>query len=779
MLEIYAAAALILAASLLLGGAILELLDWPRPAWLAGATGLAALVVIAPFAVRLPGRALTAAILVGLLCLAAAVSLLRSRRPRGESAWPVAVAVVAIAVALASVPFVLNERVGVLGEGIYTNDHAAQLFWAEWLRDGFGPEPSAVRFGYPIGPQAVAAIVAEGTGISLVAAFNGVLVAIPALTGLAALGALGELAPGRRIAVAGICALPYLLASFLAQSAFKETAMALFVLAFAVALAGLARAGPRAVSVVGALLAAAAVFTFSLPGLAWFALALALWLVLSTLAGEPPVDWRALARTLAAHRVAAAAAALAVLALVALAIGPATAFIDKIDDVQASAGRLSSPVFPGEAFGLWPEGDFRIVRGEVAGGLLAAVVGFLAAAYGAWVLVRRRQFALLATLLAGAVVYAGARLFAEIHVEAKALAVIAPLVLLVSLRALLGPGPGDERRAKTVLRTAAGVAVLVGATVSTLLALRAAPVGFDDRAAGLERLGERIQGEPVAFLGVDRFSGYRLRGTLARAPAGYVPEEIESRPEKRWQQGDPADFDSLDSGKLDKFRYAITTTAAYASAPPANFEPVAQSGDYVLWRRHGPTPRSRVLDEGGAPGVADCLEPADREALASVFALEPVLADDWRGTRPVETAAAGQERAFLAPATATASLALPAPGRYLLSLQYHSQAPLEVLVDGEGVAELPPSLDGMYLDGAGRGAFWPAGELDAPRAGAVEVAVRAQAPSGLQDALGVERRVWLGELAATSAADPVIRPLRGGCDAYVDHFRFRRGGEGP
>ena len=153
----------------------------------------------------------------------------------------------AIAIALATLPFLFNDRVGVLGEGIYTNDHAAQLYWAEWLRSGFGPEPSAVRFGYPIGPQAVAVIAAEVTGSSLVSAFNGLLLAIPALTGLAALAALGELRPGRRIAVASICALPYLAASFLAQSAFKETAMALFVLAFAIALAGLARAGWRAV----------------------------------------------------------------------------------------------------------------------------------------------------------------------------------------------------------------------------------------------------------------------------------------------------------------------------------------------------------------------------------------------------------------------------------------------------------------------------------------------------------------------------------------------------
>ena len=530
---------------------------------------------------------------------------------------------------------------------------------------------------------------------------------------------------------------------------------------------------------VGLILAAASVFTFSIPGLAWFALAVPIWLALEALWGSSPIDYRAAARTISAHRIAVAVGALVVVALAVIAVGPASAFIEKIDDVQASAGRLGSPVFPGEALGIWPEGDFRIVRGEVGGALVATALGALAAAYGLWVLARRRQLALLATLIAGALVYAGARLFAEIHVEAKALAVIAPLVLLD--RPAGAPRPdrraaSGERRAPPATPSAWLCSPAPPSQPCSRCA--AAPVGFDDRAAGLERLGERAEGESVAFLGVDRFAGYRLRGTLARAPAGYVPEEIESRPEKRWQQGDAADFDTLDSGKLDKFSYAITTTAAYASAPPRNFEPVLESGDYTLWRRSGETPRSRVLEEAGAPGLVGCVEPADREALASVFAIEPVLAGPWRGPEPVETAAAGQEDAFLAPATATATLDLPRAGTYELSLQYHSQAPLEVLIDGEPVAELPPSLDGMYIDGAGRGAFWPAGELESAGRGPVEVEVRAEAPTGLQEALGVERRVWLGELAASSAADPVARALTGDCDAYVDHFRFVRRGRG-
>lgn len=799
MAPILLCTAFILAVSLLIGQAALRLLRWPDAGWLAGPTGLAVLIVAAPFLLRLPGRALTAVVAVALLALAAA-ALLFVRRDRGASPVALAVpaAVVVITVGLATLPFLFNERVGVLGEGIYTNDHAAQLYWAAWLQTGFGPEPAAVQFGYPIGPQAVAVVAAEATGSSLVASFNGLLLAVPALTGLTAIGALGGFGPARRIAIASISALPYLAASFLTQSAFKETVMALLVLAFAVALqaASRGRGGGgseralvpwTAIVAVGLVLAVASVFTFSIPGLAWFVAAFAIWFGLEAITGDGTIDWRSIRDTAAAHRTAFVIGALVVVAAAAVAIGPAASFIEKIDDVQESPGRLSSPVFPGEALGIWPEGDYRIVRGEVSGSVLATALGALAIGFGVLSLLRRREWALLAMLVAGAAAYVGARLFAEIHVEAKALAVISPLVLLVALRGLLAPATspqaaGSRQRSMTWARYGFGGLIALAALASTLLALRAAPVGFDDRQSGLERLAEEIGGESVVFLGVDRFAGYYLRETLARAPGGYVPEKIDPRKEKPWVQGLAVDFDTMEPVKLDRFEYAITTTAAYASAAPENFEPVLRAADYVLWRRNGETPRSRIVEPSSAPGALSACtadeRARDRPTVATVFETTPAVAarSAWRSPERVATAAAAQEDAFGAPGTAKVDLDLPEPGEYELSLQYHSQAPLEILVGGEVVAELPPSLDGMYIDGAGRAAFWPAGELSAGASGPVEIELRAKRPSGLQRALGVERRVWLGSIAATAAEDRVIRELRGACGAYLDHFRFERPG---
>jgi hypothetical protein len=787
MFGILLSALLIVLASVVIGRAAMLLAGWRRPEWVAAAVGLAVLVVLAPFLVRLPGRGLTAAILLGLLTVACGVVTRRAVPERGDDGGDgsrqhtVALVVVPVVLAIACLPFLFNERTGVLGEGIYTNDQAAQLYWADWLADGFGPQPKAVQFGYPVGPQALAAAVSEGTAIDLVDVFNGLLIAIPALTALAALSVLAALPPWRRGVAAALTGLPYLGASFLAQSGFKETAMALFVVALAVVL-HLATSPQRhrtsrstafsdysgtfdgevpparAVVAVIAVLAAASVFTFSVPGAAWFAIAIPVWGIL-WLGFSSNVDLGSVRDAAVRHRRLLVAGGVALVALAAIVIGPASDFIEKIDDVQESSGRLSSPVFPGEALGIWPEGDFRIVRGEVDGALLASGFAGLCALGAAIALLRRREWALLATLAAAALVYVLSRLFAQIHVEAKALAVLAPIAMLVTLRWLLGP---DERTRWGLARIAVGSLFAALALASTFIALRAAPVGFDERQRDLEALAERVgPDDDLVFLGVDRFAGYYLRGTLARSPGGYVPAEIGARGPKTWQQGQALDFDTLDPKKLNRQEYAITTAAGYQSTPPPNFEEVAREGDYVLWKRDGEGPDFQVLpEEMGDPGaVLLCAGGGDPDGGEAVvwdgFPLG--FQDRWRPGFEIEAGETARQSVHVG------------LGRWAISMQYHSQVPLTVAVDGEEVAKLPPSLEGFYLTGAGRGAFWPAGEVETPGR-ELEITVTADEPSGLQDALGVPRKVWLGNIAFASTAGSRTIPSSRPCGEYVDHY---------
>ncbi len=189
-------------------------------------------------------------------------------------------------------------------------------------------------------------------------------------------------------------------------------------------------------------------------------------------------------------------------------------------------------------------------------------------------------------------------------------------------------------------------------------------------------------------------------------------------------------------------------------------------------------------DERGNPGaVLDCdggegARLAKRTGTAIVLS-DPVLAPyrAWDLPRRSGDAAAGQERGFDAGESASISLELPSPGDYELSIQYHSQVPLEVLYEGEPIAELPASLDGMYLSGAGRGAFWPAGEFSSDRAGNRVIRVRSAEPSGLADAVGAQRRVWLGDVAASPVADPKAVAIADACERYVDRFALERRGE--
>jgi hypothetical protein len=779
MPAVLGSAFLVLAASVVAGRALLRAFGRERPTWLQGSVGFALLVIVAPLLIRLPGRATTATIIIAISLIAALAAMRRgffapnsgggggspaaaapsatappATAPR--AAHLAALATVVVVGAAACLPFLFNERVGVLGEGIYTNDQAAQLYWTNWLAHDTGPEPPAVRVGYPVGPQAVAAVAAEPIGASLEHAFDGLLVAIVVLTGLAALSALGELPPVRRVVAASLTALPYLGASFLAQSAFKETAMALFVLAFAISLAELGREGiPRRSSVAAlVVLAAATVFTYSLPGLVWFVLALPLWLAAELWIGRRPVEVDAVRSAISSHRRIAVVAGVAAIAVVAVAAGPAASFVREVGKVQTSAGRLASPVSPGEVLAIWPEGNFQIVRGEVTGSIPAAALGFACVAIGLFAAWRRRNTALAAMVVAGAAVYVGARLEASIYVQAKALAVIAPTVAFAALGGLLA--------ARSRALVALGVVFAVGAAASTFLALRAAPMSFDRRGSELEALGSRIQGKRVIFLGVDRFAAYRLRGTRVEAPAGYVPPAIE--PRRPWQQGEAVDFDSVSSHKLDRFRYAITTDAAYQSTPPPNWHRVGRDGGYVLWKRSGRTPVTKVPPgAAGAPGSRLRCTPRIAGLTNATATILP---------RPVvgEPAQWDQLTPFDAPATATQSLRL-SPGRWRLSIQYDSQVPLSLRAGGSS-QRLPPSLDGMYLTHQGQGAWWSAGTVTVRGSKPVKVSVTAARPSWLQRLLGVRRQVWLGGVAATREAPPRTLPIGQACGRYVDHYQL-------
>lgn len=764
MLATLLAAALLCAVALLIGQALCSLCRG-APAWYGGAIGLAALIVVARVAVRLPGDATTAAVLVGLLALAAGALLARRGQLRVSREGAI---LAGLALLAACVPFLVAGRVGLLGVS-FNNDTAQHLLWAEGLRDAhvaaLAPSPGS----YPLGPHAVAVTLAQATGLSLDATFTALLVALPVLTALAARSVLGDAAAGWRVAVSLLAGLAYLTASYYAEGAFKETIMAGLLLAFAVALQDLGEDGMRARS--AALLAfpvAGMLYSYSYAGAVWPALTVALWLALDLLVRQRTSGWRGVRAQARALAPAAAVAVAALALLVVVELPTMVSFLRSATGAGSASGggilstdlgNLAGPIPVYEAFGIWLGPDFRYTppNGPFNSGLFAALA-VAATAYGGLWLLSRRRLALPAALGAAALVYLRSRHAGDSpYVTAKALVVAAPLVVLVAGGALARPLAALPRRSELNLARLAALALFVVlAGLSSLHALRGAqvePTNHRDELSGLRSLLGR---SPTLFLGHDDYYAWELRGVPAAQPAFAAPIPIALRPEKAWVYGQPFDFDTVTPGTLDRFAFVITPRTPDQSEAPPNFRLVRRTRSFAVWRRTGPTPaRGTLPGEVGVPGaLLDCTTPAGR-ALAARRGQARVM--------PPPVGNSGPPGPLLPGHSVRLPFRLPA-GRWTLSVPYQGPQAVTVSV-GALRATLPPNLDRP-------GPLWQLGELTV-RDGeplALTVSVGGRRPWPLRSPMHL---AYVGNVVATRA-DVGRRtvPLSDACGSYVDWYRL-------
>ncbi len=806
MIGTYASAALICAASLLVGRAVLSLSGRERWSWLEPGVGFAAILTVSGALARAPGHGTTATLgIVALLAVAAAVVWRRPYAAPGawRSGLPVAVA---IGLVLA-IPFAVSGRWGLLGVG-FNNDLGLHLAWAEWLRSGFGPAPDP---GYPLGPHGLAVATAALPGIGLGQAFVGEIVAIGVLTGLTALAPLGEMRAGRRLAAAVLVAVPYLAASYYAQAAFKETAEALFVLTFACWLVSFSKEKPnaihspgrrdpspdtqprakRAVSGAGSLLpglslAGGVFFSYSFAGLAWPIAIGVLW-SLTQPAVRRALRPRALLRFLLRPATLVGLAVLAGLAILAL-VGP-FGFASSFNKVAGS--NTYGPVNPIESLGIWPASNYRL---DAAGGAdlpgLAGAIAVLALLVGVAWWVARREATIPIALGASALLYLLSLPSSGDYSQAKALMIMAPLAMLVAAKPLLWEFPSLHRDRRDDLSPSDGqispsapkgfvrvgwavlaVAFVGGAVYSSFLVLRDAPVGPGGHGAELRAFLPIVHGKPVLYAGQDRYAAYDLLGADTHVPLVEFPDEdVSPNPEKPFDTGDaysPIDFDSFNRTTLDRFPYVITSRAAWDSQAPPNFERVASTPSFVLWRRDGQTPEDRhVLLEGTEAGAkAGCASPEIRILLAnpgraSLFPDAVIGAKaDWSDGSVLGTGAETSQ-----------ALSLPA-GSWNLSLQYFS--PFDLTLSAPGFEEhLKAALDGQRpntISLANDGQYWPAGRYES-KGGSTTFTLKTADASGLQSLTGYDGKAYVGELVAVPAKAHRMVALGQACEGWIDWY---------
>ena len=208
-------------ASLFLGQAALRLAGAGEWNWLAPAVGLSVAMLVAAPAVDVPGKSTTIAILLAILTIAAAVWCLRSPEHRPPLPGLLAVAPVVL---LVSVPFLAAGRGGILGVTV-DNDMAAHLWIAEAFlssaTEGLSSYPD-----YPLGPHGIVAALSEGLRIDLPLAFSGWSMAMPVINAWTVLAVARRASWLGKAVLATVVGLPFLVAAYYGEGAFKEVVLA-------------------------------------------------------------------------------------------------------------------------------------------------------------------------------------------------------------------------------------------------------------------------------------------------------------------------------------------------------------------------------------------------------------------------------------------------------------------------------------------------------------------------------------------------------------------------
>ena len=758
-LQVWGGAAVLVAASVVIGRAC-ALLGW-RCSAAGPAVGMAALIVIAAIAIKLPGRAVTAAVVLLVLLLASGALVMR--RSRTVRAPVVALLTLLVAGFEAAIPFLANGRVGLLGVSL-DNDTANHLIWAEALRSPAAGTRYGLPTGYPLGPHSLVDALSSGLGVRLDLAFTALLVATVLITALTAAAALVGQAGWKRLVTGVLGALLYLPAAYYAEASFKETLLGVMLLGLVLHLEELrvdwephASGRWRGLLPI-AVLIAGTIYTYSYVAIAWVGLTLLIWALAEVVAH--PGGLRSWRRRLLELAPPAAIGALVLLILLLPSAGRIASFAGSIGVSPSGTGAIATtnlgnlPHFLSayEALGIWNSPDFRFFpvslfhAGELAA--LALVVLLLGFAWS----VRRRELVLPAAVAACAIIYWRAFHGQSPYVAAKALVIAGPLVAVTGLRGLLCSEPRLPGWARS-LRLAVAAGFVVFAAQSSYQALRDEPVWPAESTRELISLDQLTRGRTLLFLGASDYAPWIFHDSKmsALAPNTVSMGQALAMPGKPNVYATALDFDSVSPTTINRFAWIITTDTSYASQPPAGVRLVRQLPMYELWQRVAPVAPRQVIEPAGAPGaVLDCRARPGRE-LSHKHGVAAVMAP------PVTAGLSG----ILPGNTDTTSLRLPA-GTWDLSLQYSSPETLDVSAAGRRW-RMP-----AYLDRPGP--FFAVGTVVSTGA-PVTVTVHAERSSSLT---GPILAALLTQVVATPHPDPrVLVPLRRACGRYVDWLRLQ------
>jgi hypothetical protein len=419
----------------------------------------------------------------------------------------------------------------------------------------------------------------------------------------------------------------------------------------------------------------------------------------------------------------------------AVAIGVAVAFLAVALVVAASStsgflpgaqsllqnktdiGNLFHPLDWKQVFGVWPAGDFRngIGQGRTIAWVLLAVLAAAGVVGVVWT-ARRRMAGPLLLGAAALVALVGLSTYGSSPwVEAKALAIASPAVVLL---AVLGAALLIETRRLRVVGALALAAIAGGVLWSNWLAYRDVKLAPRDRLAELVKIGHRFAGQGPAL--INEYEPYGARYFLRRldpeAPAELRRRVVPLRTGQGLGKNQWAPIDEFLLEPVLVYRTIVIRRSPAESRPPAEYRLRFSGRYYDVWQRDVP-PRPRVLpysifgDNQNAGALPPCglvrqlAASAGKEgaALAAAVRAPAVIADLSNASKPAGWPMSAGPPAHIYPrgaGTAVLRMSVPRAGEYDVWVQGSFSRGIEVSVDGArvgGDARDERSFSGQWI----------------------------------------------------------------------------------
>ena len=381
--------------------------------------------------------------------------------------------------------------------------------------------------------------------------------------------------------------------------------------------------------------------------------------------------------------------------------------IAKTIAATSNPGNLTKSLNPLQVLGTWLSASYRFSPTGTALQLtdLLAAIALLACVVGAIHIIRARHFALGGWIAAMLGVWLAATAYSTTWVDAKALMLSSPLVVLLAWGGVAALRASSSR---LVIQMAAGLLALAlagGALASNAVQYHSSDLAPTGRYEELASLNSRFAGRgPTLFMDFDEYAMYQLRDLdLGGVDFIYPPLSLTGYVMKH---GGVVDLDGISPAVLEAYPLIITRRDPEASRPPSAYDLAWQGAYYQVWVRR---PRAPVaIEHAGLGGLTPVQCPligrlarraqADGAQLVSASPPELVRIGLVQAHHPASWRRAVIGLRITGPGRLHSAFGIPHSGVWYVWLQGDLMRPLSVRIDGHEVGSVGEQLGGDALN---------------------------------------------------------------------------------